>query len=134
MSRICWRQHATTGNQVIPGFDIHRDEQRNRTTPVRHFDAFAVGDQGQVPARMLAQLAHTNALQVLHSSTRSTGTLWLARIRVPLASRLTRCFVAAIDDLLELGPRDGHAIAGSVGRLSTIAWRAALLPPDAAAA
>src|SRR5438034_8646588 len=58
-----------TRDQVLPVTAAHRNEPGDRSATVGDLDLFALRDQGQVAAGMLAQLADADAVHVLHRST-----------------------------------------------------------------
>src|SRR6266545_5380206 len=58
-----------TRDQVLPVTPAHRNEPGDRSATVSDLDLFALRDQGQVAAGMLAQLADADAVHVLHRST-----------------------------------------------------------------
>src|SRR5947209_15323971 len=63
------RDDLTAGHQVVPGIVADRNQSGDRTPAVGHLEALPVGHPGEVATGVLAQLAHPDAIHVLHGST-----------------------------------------------------------------
>jgi hypothetical protein len=90
------------------------NEQRDRASTVRHLERLPGGDTDEQTAGLLAQLANTDALHVLHRSTSTMATAFLGKGAVEI-EKLHPVAIGAERVALQRKPsaRRGVAVSGS---------------------
>lgn len=66
---VVGQHHPPGPEQLLPPVGENRHEPSYRPPPIRHLEALPGLHPGEVPARLLPQLPHPDALHVLHGST-----------------------------------------------------------------